>query len=136
MIVAMVRTHGRRGGRGAGDTANGPVKNRRQIHREEAPCALIGRLFLHPDELGIRVLGQCRWQRAGGQWVEAFHAHDGDVVQPSLVTLGGKFVVHLAAAQQHASNLRTHMRVVGQQWVEVAGRELLDLGHRLLGAKQ
>ncbi|MPL74173.1 hypothetical protein SDC9_19983 [bioreactor metagenome] len=75
------------------------------VRLDEGPGALVLRLFLAPDHLGVleaRELGHHRMRR---ERVELFETQDVDILEAALVAFGQQVVIDLARADHHALDL-------------------------------
>ena len=122
----------------------GEAEARRETTRSARPRSSAGRcsamnghapwfcgLFLHPDQLGVRVAVELGPDLVGRQRVELLDPHDRDVVASGPG--GVEVVVDLAAAQQHAPHPLglAAAAAVAEHRRERAGGEVVELADRL-----
>lgn len=77
-------------------------------------------LFLSPDEVGVRVLVEMRSQHVIRQRADLLDTRDGNVVDPSLLALLEKLVVHLTRAEDVSADLLGRDEALGVRVREVA----------------
>src|SRR6185295_3068642 len=75
------------------------------IRRDETPRALILRLFLAPDDLGVGEARQLVGERETCERIDLFQPQDLDAVLATLLTLLDEIVIDLSGAQDDALDL-------------------------------
>src|SRR5690606_35320149 len=109
-----------------------------QVVLDLVPGALVLRLFLAPDDVGVLAeAGQLGRQQLARERVQLLHADQGDVlVQLLLAALFQQVVVDLARAQHHALALLRLDAGVRDQVQELAVGQLVQGRHGQLVAQQ